>query len=114
MEAEGPLAESGSVSELLARWQAADQQTLEALLPVVYEELRRLAHRYLQRQRPGHSTKHRIGSRGVSPPPKAEELAFRESQPVLCVGSVDHEANSGRFCACPRRREASRRVPSDA
>jgi RNA polymerase sigma factor (TIGR02999 family) len=55
MGAEDPLAESGSLSELLANWQAADQQALEALLPVVYDELRRLAHRYLRRQRPGHT-----------------------------------------------------------
>jgi RNA polymerase sigma factor (TIGR02999 family) len=55
MGTEYPLADSGSLSELLTNWQAADQQTLEALLPAAYHELRRLAHRYLQRQRPGHT-----------------------------------------------------------
>ena len=49
------MVESGSLSELLANWQAGDQQTLEALLPVAYDELRRLAHRYLRKQRPGHT-----------------------------------------------------------
>ena len=43
MGAEDPLVESGSLSKLLANWQAGDQQTLEALLPVAYDELRRLA-----------------------------------------------------------------------
>jgi RNA polymerase sigma factor (TIGR02999 family) len=43
------------VSALLANWQAGDEQALEALLPMVYTELRRLAHRYLQRERPDHT-----------------------------------------------------------
>ena len=55
MGAEDSLVESGSLSELLANWQAGDQQTLEALLPVAYDELRRLAHGYLRKQRPGHT-----------------------------------------------------------
>jgi RNA polymerase sigma factor (TIGR02999 family) len=55
MGAEYSLADSGSLSELLTNWQAADQQVLEALLPAAYDELRRLAHRYLQRQRQGHT-----------------------------------------------------------
>ena len=55
MGAEDLLVESGSLSELLANWQAGDQQTLEALLPVAYDELRRLAHGYLRKQRPGHT-----------------------------------------------------------
>lgn len=43
------------ISGLLASWQAADSQALPALLPLVYDELRALAHRYLRRQRPGHT-----------------------------------------------------------
>jgi RNA polymerase sigma factor (TIGR02999 family) len=41
-----------SLSELLAKWPAEDAQTLEALVPQAYDELRRLAHRYLRKQRP--------------------------------------------------------------
>ena len=55
MGAEDPLVKSGSLSELLANWQAGDQQTLEALPPGTYDELRRLAHRYLRKQRPDHT-----------------------------------------------------------
>ena len=44
-----------SLSELLAKWPADDTQSLETLLPQVYDELRQLAHRYLRRQSPGHS-----------------------------------------------------------
>ena len=55
MGAEDFLVEYGSLSELLAHWQAEDEQTLEVLLPVAYDELRRLAHRYLRKQRPDHT-----------------------------------------------------------
>ena len=49
------MAHPRSVSDLLSMWSTADAQTLEALLPKAYEELRRLAHRYLRKQRPEHS-----------------------------------------------------------
>ncbi len=43
------------VSELLRAWSDGDQRALDALTPVVYAELRRLAARYMRRERPGHS-----------------------------------------------------------
>ena len=43
------------MSELLARWKAGDQQALEALVPLVYKELRVIARYHLQRERPGHT-----------------------------------------------------------
>jgi RNA polymerase sigma-70 factor (ECF subfamily) len=49
------MAES-SISEttqLLRAWAGGDQQALEALIPRVYRELRRLAGRCLQNERPG-------------------------------------------------------------
>jgi RNA polymerase sigma factor (TIGR02999 family) len=48
-------ASSQPVSELLAKWQGGDEEALRALLPLVYNELRRLAHHYLQQERPGHT-----------------------------------------------------------
>src|ERR1700689_1913231 len=45
----------GDVSELLQAWTGGDQKALEALTPVVYDELRRLARNYMRRERPGHS-----------------------------------------------------------
>jgi RNA polymerase sigma factor (TIGR02999 family) len=44
-----------SVSALLLRWRDGDEEALQDLLPLVYRELRRLAHYYLQGQRPGHT-----------------------------------------------------------
>ena len=46
---------ANSVTELLAKWRAGDEQALEALVPLVYDELRRVAHRYLRHERRDHT-----------------------------------------------------------
>lgn len=46
---------SKPVSELLMKWQAGDANALETLLPLVYNELRRLARHHLRRERPDHT-----------------------------------------------------------
>ena len=46
---------SRTVSELLANWHAGDDEALRAALPLVYNELRHIAHRYLQKERSGHT-----------------------------------------------------------
>lgn len=46
---------SQAVSELLAKWRGGDEEALRALVPLVYNELRRLAHHYLQQERSGHT-----------------------------------------------------------
>jgi len=46
---------SEPVSELLAKWRAGDEESLRCLLPLVYNELRRLAHYQLRKERPGHT-----------------------------------------------------------
>jgi RNA polymerase sigma-70 factor (ECF subfamily) len=43
------------ISKLLRAWSDGDQGALNGLTPIVYQELRRLAHRYMQRERPGHA-----------------------------------------------------------
>ncbi|HVU45110.1 MAG TPA: sigma-70 family RNA polymerase sigma factor [Terracidiphilus sp.] len=43
------------VTVLLGRWRSGDNEALQALIPLVYDEMRRLAHRYLRRERPGHT-----------------------------------------------------------
>src|ERR1700684_589676 len=43
------------VSQLLQAWTGGDQKALETLTTVVYDELRRLARRYMRGERPGHS-----------------------------------------------------------
>lgn len=46
---------SHPVSELLVRWKGGDPGALEALLHLVYDELRRLAHQHLQAERHNHT-----------------------------------------------------------
>jgi RNA polymerase sigma factor (TIGR02999 family) len=43
------------VTQMLVRWKAGDEQALEDLIPVVYNELRRAARFHLRRERPDHS-----------------------------------------------------------
>ena len=42
-----------SISRLLQRWSEGDRAALDDLMPQVYDELRRIAHRHLARQAPG-------------------------------------------------------------
>jgi len=44
-----------SVTELLLRWRAGERECLNQLIPLVEGELRRIAHHYLRRERPGHT-----------------------------------------------------------
>jgi RNA polymerase sigma-70 factor (ECF subfamily) len=46
---------SQALHRLLANWQAGDQTALEALVPLVYNELHGLAHHYLRAERPDHT-----------------------------------------------------------
>jgi RNA polymerase sigma factor (TIGR02999 family) len=43
------------ITRLLADWSNGDRQALEKLTPLVYDELRRLAARYLRQERSGHT-----------------------------------------------------------
>lgn len=43
------------LTELLDDWQEGDRAALEKLAPLIYDELRRIAHRYVQRERNGHT-----------------------------------------------------------
>jgi RNA polymerase sigma factor (TIGR02999 family) len=46
---------SVTVSELLARWRTGDEDALHRLLPLVYNELHRLAHYHLRKERSDHT-----------------------------------------------------------
>ena len=43
------------VTQLLVAWGNGDQAALDQLMPLVYSELHRLAHRYIKKERPGHT-----------------------------------------------------------
>jgi RNA polymerase sigma factor (TIGR02999 family) len=44
-----------TVSCLLEQWNAGDKEALHSILPLVYDELRRLAHHYMRGERPDHT-----------------------------------------------------------
>ena len=46
---------SRPVSVLLGKWRAGDEEALRALIPLVYEELRRIAQYHLKQERPDHT-----------------------------------------------------------
>ena len=43
------------VTQLLAAWSNGDQAARDQLIPLVYDELHRLAHHYMKRESPGHT-----------------------------------------------------------
>jgi RNA polymerase sigma-70 factor (ECF subfamily) len=47
--------QSVQVTQLLRRWTQGDEQALPALLPLVYKELRKIAHYHMQSERSDHS-----------------------------------------------------------
>ena len=47
--------QSEPVSELLIKWRKGDREALDRLIPIVYRELREIAHRFLGRERPDHT-----------------------------------------------------------
>ena len=44
-----------NLTGLLVEWREGDQAALDRLMPLVYDQLRRIAHRYVQRERNGHT-----------------------------------------------------------
>src|SRR5271170_6626673 len=50
-----PEVQSGQVTELLQRWVQGDEKALGVLMPLVYQELQRLAHYHLKSERVDHT-----------------------------------------------------------
>jgi RNA polymerase sigma factor (TIGR02999 family) len=50
-----PHTDRQAVTRLLSAWQSGDSRALERLTPLIYEDLRNRARRYMQRERPGHT-----------------------------------------------------------
>jgi RNA polymerase sigma factor (TIGR02999 family) len=104
------------VTELLVLWKSGDQQALEALVPLVYKELREIARRHLRRERPDHTLQsaalvHEAYMRLLDQRPFDTEnrahflaVASRLMRQIL----VDHARNHG-----AAKRGADRRVDLD-
>jgi RNA polymerase sigma-70 factor, ECF subfamily len=52
---DSPAGSPSDVTDLLRRWRGGDREALERLMPLVYDELRRIASRYLSRERSAHT-----------------------------------------------------------
>ena len=50
-----PPRQEHEITQLLAKWSDGNQAALDELYPLVYEELHRLARRYMSRERKGHT-----------------------------------------------------------
>ena len=46
---------TGDITQLLLQWRGGDESALDRLMPLVYEELRRLARHCMRRERAGHT-----------------------------------------------------------
>jgi RNA polymerase sigma factor (TIGR02999 family) len=46
---------SPQVTQLLGQWGEGDRKALDELIPLVYDELRGMAHRHMARERPNHT-----------------------------------------------------------
>jgi RNA polymerase sigma factor (TIGR02999 family) len=55
MRGEDRAPEKSEVTALLRAWGAGEESALEKLTPLVYGELRALAHQYMMRERPDHT-----------------------------------------------------------
>lgn len=96
------------VTELLLDWQAGDASALEAVTPIVYEELRRVAESYMRREGPGHV---------LQPTALVHEAYLRlVGLDVAWQGRKHFYAVAARMMRrilidCARRRSAARRAP---
>ena len=50
-----PSSQTHQVTELLAAWSNGDKEALDKLIPLIYDELRRLAREHMRRERVGHT-----------------------------------------------------------
>jgi RNA polymerase sigma factor (TIGR02999 family) len=71
-----PMPDSQHVTTLIIGWRGGDQKARDELFALVYQELRKLAQRYLRLERPGHT---------LQPTALVHELYLRlvGSQPVM-------------------------------
>ena len=49
------MSDAHSVTQLLEQWNHGDREALDKLMPLIYEELRKMAKRYMSGQNPGHT-----------------------------------------------------------
>lgn len=61
-----PAPDRQFVTQLLQQWGSGDKQALDQLMPIVYDQLRRLASNCLRSERPDHTLRATALVRGLS------------------------------------------------
>ena len=98
------------VTQLLVRWRDGDRQALDALMPIVYTELRGMAHRYLQRERSDHTLQSTaLVHEAYVPPDRPETAGVAESRPFFRSRGPSYATDSRRVCPRPSSRQAWRK-----
>ena len=80
------------VTGLLLSWRQGDAAALDRLVPLVYDELRRVARGHLRRESPGHALQATAAMvaalSSASNQNTLDDLDFRVSQLEACVGDI--------------------------
>lgn len=81
----------GEITQLLIKWGSGDRDAFEELIPVVYEELKRLARRYMGKERLDHTLQTSAlimrltsGSSTATPSNGRTAITSSPSRPRLC------------------------------
>jgi RNA polymerase sigma factor (TIGR02999 family) len=93
-----------TITQLLTKWSSGDEEAAERLLPLVYEELRRIASRQLRRERESHTLQataivheaymRLVGQAGLEWPSRSHFFAF--SAHLIRRILVDHARRRNR------------------
>jgi RNA polymerase sigma factor (TIGR02999 family) len=86
---EAASASAHEVTRLLQAWGSGDDTALERLMPLVYNELQRLAHRYMAAEQPGHA---------LQTTALVHEVYLR----LVDVEGVDWQDRAHFYCLCAR------------
>ena len=97
------------VTGLLQAWGGGDAAALDQLVPIVYDELRRQAQRYLRRENPGHTLQttalvHEAYLRLVD----QREARWQNRAQFFGIAAQAHAADPGRPCPAPSGGQARR------
>ena len=102
-------AAAGDVTTLLRVWSDGDTHAFDRLIPLVYDELHRMALRYLAGERSNMSLQaDRAGQRSVSPVAGVGSGALAEPRPLLRRVGPDDAQGSGRHRATASRQSPRR------
>ena len=77
------------ITELLKAWDGGDKEALEKLTPLVYNELHRLAHRYMNREKPDHT---------LQTTALVNEVYLR----LVDIGTINWQSRAHFFAICAR------------